>query len=137
MIKIKENISNMIKKVFLALALVGVTSLGVASVTTFGSVQAATCNGSAVECARDGLDSTSNSNQTNLTDGFRIITNILLFLIGAISVIMLVIGGFRYVTSNGEASAVTSAKNTILYALIGVIVAILAYAAVDFVIDAF
>lgn len=71
------------------------------------------------------------------TGVFRSITNVLLFLIGAISVIMLIIGGLRYVMSGGDSSAVQNAKNTILYAIVGVIVAILAYAAVDFVISAF
>ena len=64
---------------------------------------------------------------------FRTITNILLFLVGAISVIMLVIGGIRYVVSGGDQQAVTNAKNTILYAIVGIVVAFLAYAAVAFV----
>ena len=61
----------------------------------------------------------------------------MLFLIGAISVIMLIIGGIRYVVSGGESSAVQSAKNTILYAIVGVVIAILAYAVVNFVIGNF
>lgn len=65
---------------------------------------------------------------------FRTIVNILLFIVGAVAVIMLVIGGLRYVTSNGDQNAVTGAKNTILYAIIGIVVAFLAYAAVNFVI---
>ena len=64
---------------------------------------------------------------------FRTITNILLFLVGAISVIMLVIGGIRYVVSGGDQQAVTNAKNTILYAIVGIVVAFLAFAAVQFV----
>lgn len=64
---------------------------------------------------------------------FRTVTNILLYLIGAVSVIMLIIGGLRYVVSGGDQSAVTSAKNTILYAIVGIVVAFLAYAAVNFV----
>ena len=68
---------------------------------------------------------------------FERIVNAFLFIIGAVAVIMLVYGGFRYVTSGGDASAVTAAKNTILYAVIGIIVAILAYAIVDFVVDQF
>ena len=68
---------------------------------------------------------------------FKTVTNVLLFLIGAISVIMLIIGGIRYVVSGGDSSAVQSAKNTILYAIVGVIVAILAYAVVNFVISSF
>lgn len=68
---------------------------------------------------------------------FKTVTNVLLFIIGAIAVIMLVIGGIRYTTSNGQSDQVTAAKNTILYAVVGIIVAILAYAVVNFVIDAF
>lgn len=66
---------------------------------------------------------------------FNTVTNILLFLIGAISVVMLIIGGIRYVVSGGDQGAVTSAKNTILYAIIGIVVAFLAFAAVRFVTD--
>jgi hypothetical protein len=50
---------------------------------------------------------------------------------------MLIIGGIRYTVSNGDSAAVTSAKNTILYAVIGIVVAILAYALVNFVITSF
>lgn len=64
---------------------------------------------------------------------FRTITNILLFIIGAISVIMLIIGGLRYTISGGDSTQVTAAKNTILYAVVGIVVAILSYAIVNFV----
>lgn len=64
---------------------------------------------------------------------FVTVTNILIFIIGAIAVIMLIIGGIRYVLSQGDQSAITSAKNTILYAIIGIVVAMLAYGAINFV----
>lgn len=64
---------------------------------------------------------------------FKAVTDIMLFLIGAISVIMLIVGGIQYVMSGGEQAKVTGAKNTILYAIIGIVVAFLAYAAVGFV----
>ena len=66
---------------------------------------------------------------------FRTITNILIFLIGAVSVVMLIVGGFRYVVSGGDSAGVEGAKNTILYAIIGIVVAFLAYAAVSFIIS--
>lgn len=65
---------------------------------------------------------------------FQTITNVLLFLVGAIAVIMLIIGGIRYVVSGGDQNSVTSAKNTILYAIVGIIVALLAFGIVNFVI---
>ena len=68
---------------------------------------------------------------------FQQISNTLIFLVGAIAVIMLIIGGLRYVTSNGEASSIKGAKDTITYAIIGIIVAMLSYALVSFVIGRF
>ena len=90
---------------------------------------------------QDGADSSKGKDQQSdlFGDGgvFQTITNVLLFIIGAISVIMLIIGGIRYVVSGGDSGAVTSAKNTILYAVVGIIVAILAYALVNFVVKSF
>lgn len=54
---------------------------------------------------------------------------------GGIAMIMIVIGGFKYITSLGNAQNVAKAKDTILYAVIGLIVCILAYAIVGFVIN--
>ena len=67
---------------------------------------------------------------------FTTIVNVLLFLIGAISVIMLIFGGIRYTTSGGNSASVTAAKNTIMYAIIGLIIAFLAYAVVNWVLVA-
>ena len=64
---------------------------------------------------------------------FQTIVNVLLFLIGAISVIMLIYGGIRYTISGGDSKNVTAAKDTILYAIIGIVVAVLAFAIVNFV----
>lgn len=64
------------------------------------------------------------------------ITNVLLFIIGALAVIMIIWGGIRYTTSAGNASSVTAAKNTILYAIVGLIIAFLAFAAVNWVLGA-
>lgn len=68
---------------------------------------------------------------------FQQISNTLIFLVGAIAVIMLIIGGLRYVTSNGEASSIKGAKDTITYAIIGIVIAILSFAVVSFVIGRF
>lgn len=57
----------------------------------------------------------------------------LLGLIGIVSVIFLIIGGFRYITAQGDSSQIASAKNTILYAIIGLVVALASYAIVAFV----
>jgi hypothetical protein cdiviTM7_00647 len=46
---------------------------------------------------------------------------------------MVIIGGLKYTTSNGDSAKLSSAKNTIMYAIIGVIISALAYAIVDYV----
>ena len=61
------------------------------------------------------------------------VTNVLLFIAGALSVIMLIVGGLRYTISGGNSTAVTAAKNTVLYAIVGLVIAFLAYAAINFV----
>jgi len=78
-------------------------------------------------------------NKEKATLGGRLedVVDILLYVLGAIAVIMIVIGGIRYATSNGESSQISSAKNTILYAVIGLIIAVMAYAIVNFVLDSF
>lgn len=90
---------------------------------------------------QDGADASKGDDQQEDLTGeeglFRQVTNVLLFIIGAISVIMLIIGGIRYTISGGDSGAISSAKNTILYAVIGIIVALLAYAIVNFVLGSF
>ncbi len=75
-----------------------------------------------------------NLSQTSLTKQVGTITNILIYAIGIIAVIMVVIGGLRYVVSGGDPKGTASAKDTIMYAVIGVVVALLAYSLVNFVI---
>ena len=75
--------------------------------------------------------------QDDLVSNIRTITNTMLFAIGVVAVIMLIIGGFRYIFSGGNQTSVNSAKDTILYAVIGIVVAILAYAIVNFVLGQF
>jgi hypothetical protein len=65
------------------------------------------------------------------------LTNVLLFVAGALSVVMIIVGGLRYAISGGDSGAVTTAKNTILYAIVGLVIALVAFALVNFVLTAF
>lgn len=65
---------------------------------------------------------------------FHAIANALIFVVGGASVIMVIIGGLKYVVSMGHPKRVENAKNTILYAIIGLVVALCSYAIVNFVI---
>ncbi len=85
--------------------------------------------------ATKGLQAAGDSGSGSLSGSLRTISDILLFVLGAIAVIVIIIGGIRYATSGGDSGQVKSAKDTILYAVIGLVVAILAYAIVRFIID--
>lgn len=61
------------------------------------------------------------------------ILNTLTFIIGAVAVLMIVIGGLRYTLSGGDEKAVAAAKNTIIYAIVGLILAVMSNAIVNFV----
>ncbi len=64
------------------------------------------------------------------------VTNTMLFIVGALAVVMIIFGGIRYAVSGGNASSITAAKNTILYAIVGLIIAFLAFAVVNWVLGA-
>lgn len=85
-----------------------------------------------------GMESAKGSDvPTDLTGDsgiFKTIVNVILFVVGAVAVIMIIIGGVRYVVSGGDQNNVKAAKDTILYAVIGLIIAILAYAVVNFIV---
>lgn len=125
-----------IKTILAGLLAVPVLAFGAGVVTPLVPAVGAAC-GAVTEGVQGGVG----CGDTGTTPGslfdsggiFTTIVNILLFLIGAIAVIMLIIGGVRYTISGGDSGNVTAAKNTILYAIIGLIVAILAYAIVNFV----
>ena len=74
---------------------------------------------------------------TSLVDSIKTIVNTLLFAIGIVAVIMLIVGGFRYIFSGGNSTNTAAAKDTILYAVIGIVVALLSYAIVSFVLGQF
>jgi Type IV secretion system pilin len=63
------------------------------------------------------------------------VVNIFSVIVGVVAVIMIIYGGFRYIISGGDSSNVTNAKNTILYALIGLVIVALAQFIVKFVLS--
>lgn len=126
-----KNIKNIMLSTLMAISLV----VFPAAVTT--NVGAAQCSGPQ-NCINQGSNvDTGTGTNTKLGAQIQNVVNVLLFVLGAIAVIMIVVGGIRYTLSNGDAGAITGAKNTILYAVIGLVVALLAYAIVNFVLGAF
>jgi hypothetical protein len=85
---------------------------------------------------------TSGSNCTDTSAGntkiqsiVTTVINIFSIIVGIISVIMIIFGGFKYITSGGDSGNVSGAKNTILYAVIGLVVVALAQFIVQFVLN--
>ena len=108
-------------------------SISAAAPSPSNTVAAST---TAKEKVKEGIKGAGgDSNQITIGSAIKSIIDIMLFALGAISVIMIVIGGIRYTTSNGDSNGIQGAKNTILYAIVGLVVAILAYAMVNFVVD--
>jgi hypothetical protein len=93
---------------------------------------------SLAEEAQKGVDDTGGSSGSiNLTETIQNVIGVMLFAVGVISVIMIVVGGIRYAVSGGDANATKSARDTILYAIVGLIVSLVAWGIVNFVISMF
>lgn len=61
------------------------------------------------------------------------VVNTLSIIVGAVAVIMIIVAGFKYITSNGEANNISSAKNTLIYAVVGMFIVVFAQAITRFV----
>jgi len=80
------------------------------------------------ECTFSGVDAGDKLNSL-----IKQVVNIFSAVVGVVAVIMIIVGGFRYITSGGDTGNVTTAKNTILYAIIGLVVVVFAQFIVKFV----
>lgn len=124
-----------IKKLIIA----GVVSLGIVSLFAGYSAGAVDILGDA--CA-NGASSTKVCEDVSNADGagsslIKDIINVLLYILGAIAVVMIILSGIFYMVSGGNSSQVATAKNTLIYSVVGLLVAIFAYAIVNFVIARF
>jgi cytochrome bd-type quinol oxidase subunit 2 len=73
--------------------------------------------------------------ERSINDLIAQIINIFSVIVGVVAVIMIIYGGFRYITSGGDSGNITSAKNTILYAIVGLVIVALAQFIVKFVLS--
>lgn len=112
----------------LLVSMVGASSAH--AITVFGECEGA--NADAAVCKASGEEG-----EQNAASIVRVVIDTLLLLLGVVAVIMIIWGGVKYVTSRGDAANVKSAKDTVTYAVIGLIVALFAYAIVNFIIDRF
>jgi hypothetical protein len=122
-----------LKQLIAGMALV----LGVGFVLAPVGVSAVTVDPFADACTTNPNSEVCKAQDDSISNVIITVVNVLLFIIGIISVIMIIVGGILYAVSGGDSGGVTKAKNTILYAIVGLAVAFFAYAIVNWVIDRF
>lgn len=137
MVELLRKEKTMLKTIKTALAgllIVPALVFGVALVAPVAEPVGAQSINDGIEAAKGDSGATCLFTSSTCADGiFTTIVNVLLFVIGAASVIMLIVGGIRYTVSNGDSKQVETAKNTIMYAIIGLVIAFLAYAIVNWI----
>lgn len=120
-------------KLFLAGLLLGGTlafaGAPPAHAALFDSAKGDACEGATLGVSSD----CTNGAAGTLTSKIKAIINLFSIIIGIVAVIMIIVAGFRYITSGGDSGNVTNAKNTLLYAVVGLVVAALAQVIVKFV----
>ena len=98
-----------------------------------GSLNKAT-EGSLKTLAECNLDMSSDNNKASaVSKRINTAINVVLGMVGVVSVVMIIIGGIQFVSSKGDAAKTTKARNTILYSVVGLVIALLAFAVVNFV----
>ena len=97
-----------------------------------GNIEGSLCQGAGLS-----VNTTSTTacaeNDDKLNSILTLVINIFSIVVGFFSVVMIIVGGLKYIMSGGESSNISGAKNTILYAIIGLVVVALAQIIVRFV----
>jgi hypothetical protein len=126
---------NNFRKIFIGLA-VTLSLLFIVSVPalaqTSPEITGGLCAGANLDVNDPNCEGTNDA-ADKINNLIRRVINLLSLVVGIVAVIMIIIGGLRYITSGGSDTGVTSAKNTILYAIIGLIIVALAQLLVRFV----
>jgi energy-converting hydrogenase Eha subunit B len=102
------------------------------------NIQASTCQGAELAFPTGQVNGnacafTGNRPEAKLNQLVATIINLFSVVVGVVAVLMIIVGGFRYITSGGDSGNVSSAKNTILYAIVGLVIVALAQFIVKFV----
>lgn len=103
------------------------------AIPAFGTVSCP--NGSARSSADSYAECSTpeTTGEDSLMSRVRIIITVVLGVLGVVAIAMIILGGVQYTTSQGNPEKVTQAKNIILYSIIGLVVALLGVAIVNFV----
>lgn len=100
-------------------------------------IEGGLCKGASLEFDPDGGGDCSDSQDASdkLNSIIKTVINVVSVVVGVVAVIMIIFGGLKYITSGGDSSNVSAAKNTIIYAIVGLVVVALAQFIVRFVLD--
>jgi len=90
----------------------------------------------AINSIQDNLNNLKLDANADLIGTIGTVINTMVGLVGIVATIMLVIGGFRYATAGANEKNVTNARNQIMYAIIGIVITLVAYGATQFVLTA-
>lgn len=108
-------------------------------VTAQGATGGASSGSKAGVCEGISMATGQSCDDPNLATGVdNIVTtviDVLSIIVGIVAVIMIIVGGLKYITSGGDSNSITSAKNTIMYAVVGLVIVILAQTIVKFVVS--
>ena len=114
------------------LAIAGTASAALNQTNDINNQLCSGSNGDVSGGTTGGCDTSANTSVNKLiTD----IIDVISVIVGIIAVIMIIVAGLRYITSGGKQESVTGAKNTILYAVIGLVIVALAQLIVHFVLN--
>jgi len=130
-----NNIKNFFAAVFLmlGLTLAPLSIVGIAHAQVDYNPGGQACSGANGQNVIGGNQNCPEEEANKLPEIVAFIINVFSWIIGAVSVIMIIYGGFRYITSGGDSNGVTAAKNTILYAIIGLVIVALSQLIVRFI----
>lgn len=123
----KRYISTIITTLALMMGLTMLAAPAYADTSDIINSNNAACQGNTSVCSTSG-------GRARLFGIIKNIINLLLVAAGVISVIIIIVGGLRYTLSAGDQAQVTAAKNTVMYAVVGLVVAMLSFAIVNFVV---
>jgi hypothetical protein len=130
-----KNIRNLIVGLVTAASLVAVPIAVPAIASAQVDIQNNLCAGASLDVDAGAGCTTANEGTAQINKIITTVINIFSIIVGVVAVIMIIFGGFRYITSGGDSNNVSAAKNTIIYALIGLVVVALAQFIVKFVLD--
>ena len=111
----------------------GVASAASSNTNVVASIASGLCEGSNIGSDKKTCD--ANGSTDSIKKLASSIINIFSIIVGLVAVVMVIFGGFKYITSGGDSNSVSGAKNTLIYAIIGLIIVALAQFIVRFVLN--